>query len=678
MDHHKEEHTDLLPPSGPNNDPFPAVAPWSEAGHSSSSATLVEPLPTARRIRLGGTLGVIACLLFGAALTAVLHHVYLFIPATLVVVRECAPHVPSPYITSLWPCSKSRRSSLVHAPGDEEVDIRVNTDLFAHRCTLVLEVKEKLPTDVRFESCFPNRFQNKPMSMNTLQYTSQMYGFVAMYKSVCRPSLKLFIFYADDNVIAIHDYFQAYEPVLRQSSCNLVQLVDVKVKEVQGKAVVQVTVDIDNLEASKTPESISLGAMSHDQTKDRTDRALVTPWLKSLVRREMLEMKYKKIPLKSCLQHQRKVDFCRLAGRFDLIFQMLRNIHTSCIQSIFLTQIPYSITWMHNSLCSTIELELWQEAFAEDIRNLLTMVKKAPRPAMMANFYEKLTKTSSSDLAGQVLVSGLAVPMDRHTEEQDEVKGMPNWLTALLSLANMLTQAGCSKTQYATPISISLNAIRRGDLVQPWICFSYLPDSRRLGIQSPGLRKVLKYESPPSSSSSTSPPLVSSPVLNIPLAVPRSVCSVVERVGFDGLGPVTIWHVPRRAGGFIDRLSDDDELAVDDERNPDYICIHTLVTGYFIGGGLNNLLGGTTGCGLSRPCSNGSGICCSSRFVGRFGYRIGLRRAPVVMLPYGRSEGELLGIELSRDALEQMLPRLVGIEDVFGVGMILAAGLRIL
>ncbi|PBK92137.1 hypothetical protein ARMGADRAFT_178825 [Armillaria gallica] len=40
------------------------------------------------------------------------------------------------------------------------------------------------------------------MSMNTLQYTSQMYGFVAMYKSICRPSLKLFIFSADDNVIA--------------------------------------------------------------------------------------------------------------------------------------------------------------------------------------------------------------------------------------------------------------------------------------------------------------------------------------------------------------------------------------------------------------------------------------------------------------------------------------------
>ncbi|PBK95112.1 hypothetical protein ARMGADRAFT_1077879 [Armillaria gallica] len=80
MDHDKEECDDLLPPSGSNNGPsFPVSITWLEAGHSSSSATLVQPLSTAQQIQLGGTPGVIASLLFDAALTAVLHHVYLFI-----------------------------------------------------------------------------------------------------------------------------------------------------------------------------------------------------------------------------------------------------------------------------------------------------------------------------------------------------------------------------------------------------------------------------------------------------------------------------------------------------------------------------------------------------------------------------------------------------------------------
>lgn len=64
---------------------------------------------------------------------------------------------------------------------------------------------------------------------------------------------------------------------------RFVQLADSKVKEAQEKAkAVTIAVDVDDLEASETPESILLGAVSGDQNKDRTDRALVTPWLKFL------------------------------------------------------------------------------------------------------------------------------------------------------------------------------------------------------------------------------------------------------------------------------------------------------------------------------------------------------------------------------------------------------------
>lgn len=61
---------------------------------------------------------------------------------------------------------------------------------------------------------------------------------------------------------------------------KFIALADTKVQEAQAQADKAVAVDVDDLEASETPEDVLLGAVSGDQSKDRTDRALVTPWLK--------------------------------------------------------------------------------------------------------------------------------------------------------------------------------------------------------------------------------------------------------------------------------------------------------------------------------------------------------------------------------------------------------------
>lgn len=104
------------------------------------------------------------------------------------------------------------------------------------------------------------------------------------------------------------------------------------------------------------------------------------------------------------------------------------------------------------------------------------MAKKAPRPTMMANYYEKLTRifltsgnalfhaaawsryyaiirtsgAKSEDelrkLAGLVLISALAVPVASESDNDlDEGKGKNGRLTALLGLSKMPTRVGLLK-----------------------------------------------------------------------------------------------------------------------------------------------------------------------------------------------------------------------------------------
>ncbi|KAK7018490.1 eukaryotic translation initiation factor 3 subunit A [Favolaschia claudopus] len=292
--------------------------------------------------------------------------------------------------------------------------------------------------------------------------------------------------------IAQNTSVQSIEAVITR----FVKLADDKVREAQEKAAVQVAVDVDDLEASETPESILLGAVSGDQSKDRTDRALVTPWLKflwesyrtsleTLKNNARLEVIYQSIAqqaFKFCLKHQRKVEFRRLCETLRL---HLSNVAKYSHQphSINLSDpetLQHHLDTRFAQLNTSVELELWQEAFrsVEDVHNLLTMAKKAPRPAMMANYYEKLTRIflmsgnalyhaaawgrynsvyatvqqsqpsaggkpaeDAERLAGQVLVSALAVPVGLSSSEEPAKAR----LTALLGLTKPPTRAGLLK-----------------------------------------------------------------------------------------------------------------------------------------------------------------------------------------------------------------------------------------
>lgn len=188
------------------------------------------------------------------------------------------------------------------------------------------------------------------------------------------------------------------------------------------------------------------------------------------------------------MKHQRTVEFRRLCETLRL---HLANVakYANQLHAINLSDpdtLQHHLDTRFAQLNTSVELELWQEAFrsVEDVHNLLTMAKKAPRPAMMANYYEKLTKIflmsgnalfhaaawgryyavvtamgGKSDeeirrLAGQVLISALAVPVGLHSDElaAEEVKGRSSRLTALLGLTKVPTRTGLLKDAVRYPL----------------------------------------------------------------------------------------------------------------------------------------------------------------------------------------------------------------------------------
>jgi translation initiation factor 3 subunit A len=168
-------------------------------------------------------------------------------------------------------------------------------------------------------------------------------------------------------------------------------------------------IDVNDLEVSETPESIMLSTVSGDQSKDRMDRAVVTPWLKFLWQSyrnvldatkyiARLEPAYHSATLKTfqfCVTYNRKTEFRRICD-------ILRShcLNAKYTQQRFDVNLNSPDTIQRNlesrfvQLDIAIEFELWHEAFksVEDIHNLLMASKEPPKPVMMANYYEKLIK----------------------------------------------------------------------------------------------------------------------------------------------------------------------------------------------------------------------------------------------------------------------------------------------
>lgn len=297
---------------------------------------------------------------------------------------------------------------------------------------------------------------------------------------------------------------------------HFIKLSEEKVRLAQEKAdaTAKEALEVDDLEESESPESMLLGAVTSEESRDRTDRALVTPWLKFLWEsyrtaldilrnNARLEIPYQQVAhqaLQFCLTLQRKTEFRRLC---DLLRTHLANVarHAHHSHAINITEpetLQRHLDTRFAQLNAAVELELWQEAFrsVEDVHNLLTMAKKTPRPSMMANYYEKLTKifmVSDNNLfhaaswnryyalartnvkteeehtrmASLVLLSALAVPVisssapgtgNMNKSKSDflmadqETRSRTGRLTSLLGLSQTPTRAGLLKEALARNI----------------------------------------------------------------------------------------------------------------------------------------------------------------------------------------------------------------------------------
>lgn len=149
-------------------------------------------------------------------------------------------------------------------------------------------------------------------------------------------------------------------------------------------------------------------AVSGEDAQDRSDRTILTPWVKFLwesycqclellrtnAHVENLYHDIARMAFQFCLKYNRKTEFRKLCDKLrkhlDDICKLPTQVANVSMAKLETQQLNLE-TRLHQ-LDFAIQMELWQEAYKaiEDIHNLMNLSKRPPVPKTMANYYQKL------------------------------------------------------------------------------------------------------------------------------------------------------------------------------------------------------------------------------------------------------------------------------------------------